>query len=62
MVIFSQVVGASGMYIFTGSLTFSLPRSSSSRIEAAVNCLVMDPRRYLVEGESAMSHSRLAKP
>ena len=41
---------------------FSLPRSSSSRIEAAVNCLVMQASLNFVLGVLGMSHSRLAEP
>ena len=62
MVILSQAAGASGRYFFTGSSTFSLPRSSRRRIEAAVNCFVIDPSRNFVEGEFGISHSRLAEP
>ena len=50
------------MYFFTESSTFNFPRSCSSRIEAAVNCLVMDPSRNFVAGEFGTSHSRLADP
>jgi len=50
------------MYFFTGSCTFNFPRSWSSRVEAAVNCLVTDPSRNFVAGELGTSHSRLADP
>ena len=62
MVIRSQTAGASGMYFLTGSSTFSFPRSSRSRMDAAVNCFVIDPNRNFVFGESGIFHSRLAKP
>ena len=62
MVILSHAAGASAMYFFTGSSTFNFPRSWSSRIEAAVNCLVMDPSRNFVAGEFGTSHSRFADP
>ena len=48
--------------VLTGSSTFSFPRSSSSRTDAAVNCLVSDPRRNFVAGVLGMFHSRLAAP
>ncbi len=62
IVILSHAAGASGMYFFTESFTLSFPRSSRSRIDAAVNCFVIDPNRNFVFGESGMFHSRLAKP
>ena len=62
IVILSQAAGASGMYFFTGSFTLSFPRSSSIKIDAAVNCLVTDPRRNFVLGELGTSHSRSAEP
>jgi hypothetical protein len=42
-VILSHAAGASGRNFLTGSSSVSLPRSSSRRIAAAVNCLVIDP-------------------
>jgi hypothetical protein len=42
------------------SSSFSLPRSSSSRIEAAVNCFVIDPSRNFVVGVFGTFHSRFA--
>ncbi len=62
MVTLSQAAGASAMYFFTGSLMFNFPRSSSNKMEAAVNCLVIDPSRNLVVGELGMSHSKSAEP
>src|SRR5215831_4849718 len=58
----SHAAGASGRYFLTGSSTFSLPRSSSRRMEAAVNCFVTDPSRNFVEGVFGICHSRLAEP
>ena len=62
IVILSQAAGIFGMYFFIESFIFSLPRSSSSRIEAAVNCLVTDPMRNFVVGEFGIFHSRFASP
>ena len=61
-VIRSHAIGASGRYVFTRSSIFSLPRSSSSRIDAAVNCLVIEPSRNFVAGVFGTSHSTLAMP
>ena len=49
-VILSHAAGASGRNFLTGSSSVSLPRSSSRRIAAAVNCLVIDPMRELCGG------------
>ena len=62
IVILSQLAGASGRYFFTGSMTLSLPRSSKSKIEAEVNCFVIDPSRNFVLGALGMSHSTSAGP
>src|SRR5580692_9075774 len=62
MVTLSHAAGASAIYFFTGSSTFSFPRSSSNRMQAAVNCLVIEPSRNLLAGEFATSHSRFANP
>jgi hypothetical protein len=45
-----------------GVVGFYLPRCSSCRIDAAVNCLVMDPSRNLMAGALGMFHSSLAEP
>ncbi len=62
IVTLSHAAGASGMYFFTGSSIFSLPRSSKRKILADVNCLVMEPNRNFVVGELGMFHSRFANP
>jgi hypothetical protein len=62
IVIGSHAAGPSGRYALIGSSSFSLPRSSSSRIDAAVNCFVIDPSRNLVDGVFGMPHSRFAAP
>src|SRR5262249_4037361 len=62
MVICSHAFGHSAMYLQIGSFTLSLPRSCNNRIDAAVNCLVIEPRRNLVCGVFGMSHSALAIP
>jgi hypothetical protein len=56
----SQAAVTSGRYDLIGSLTRSLPRSSSSRIAAAVNCLLTEASRNLVVGVFGMFHSRMA--
>jgi hypothetical protein len=50
------------MYLLMGSSMFSLPRSWRRRMLAAVNCLVMEPRRNLVVEELGTFHSRSAEP
>ena len=62
MVTFSQDAGASGRYFLTGSSDFSFPRSSNSRIEAAVNCLVIEATWKRVVAEFGMLHSASAQP
>ena len=62
MVTFAQAGGASETCLLTRSSTESRPRSSSSRIAAAVNCLVTEPMRNFVAGELGISHSRFADP
>src|SRR4029453_2854278 len=62
MVIGSHAFGHSAMYLQTGSCTPSLPRSCNNRIDAAVNCMVIEPRRNLVCGVFGISHSAFAIP
>jgi hypothetical protein len=62
MVIVSHAAGASGTYFLIGSSSFNFPRSSSSRMDAAVNCFVIEPSRNFVAGVLGMSHSRFADP
>jgi hypothetical protein len=62
IVMASHAAGASGTYFLTGSSSFNFPRSSSSRIDAAVNCLVIEPSRNFVAGVFGISHSRFADP
>ncbi len=55
-------VGKSGRYLVMSSVTLSLPRSWSSRIDAAVNCLVTEPSSNTISGEFGTPSSRLAIP
>ena len=58
MVILCQDAGASGRYFFTKLSVFNFPRSSKSKIEAAVNCLVTEAIWYLAVDEFGMFHSK----
>ena len=50
------------MYFFTRSSVLSLPCCSSSRIDAAVNCFVIEPSRNFDSAVFGTCHSTLAKP
>ena len=58
----SHVVGASGRCILTRSSIFSRPRSSRSRIAAAVNCFVIDATLNRALGLLGTFHSTFARP
>ena len=62
MVMPCHSAGHWSMYLPTGSCTPSLPSDSSRRMAAAVNCLVMDARRYLVCGVAGTCRSTSASP
>jgi hypothetical protein len=62
MVILSHDAGASGRYFFTGSSVLSFPRSSRRKIEAAVNCFVIEAMLNRVVEEFGTFHSKSAIP
>ncbi len=62
MVILSQDAGASGRYFLTKLSVFNFPRSSRSKIEAAVNCFVIEAMLNRVVGEFGTFHSKSAMP
>jgi hypothetical protein len=61
-IVTSRARVSSGKYLAIGSSTLRFPSSCSSRMQAAVNCLLIDPIAYYMSAVASTGGSSLALP